>query len=340
VSTAARKEPGESAAAPRLIPPATLKARYYEGMLKRGLRRNVGLRLISVLLAMGLWFFVNAGQHGSIESFNVPVTYRDLPPHMIITNPHPQSVKVEVSGPRTLLSLIDPGRLTLRLDLIGVTVGEVSLRVNPEAFNVPRQTTVVSVVPSQIVLDIDQITTRDLPVRLTLTGAPAMGYRVSSKEVDPPTTAVRGPGKELARIEEVESEPIDLTDATGSLGRRVALTAPFASARIEPAEVTANIGVAPIVEDKEFRGMPIEVRGNESPFRIEPAHVNLTIRGTQLELAKLDLHEAAFIDADGMPPGVYDATVQITLPEGVELVHQSAMKVKLRIYRERRTSRH
>ncbi len=140
MSTAARKEPGEAAAAPRLVPPATSKARYYEGMLKRGLRRNTGLRLISVLLAMGLWFFVNAGQHSSIESFNVPVTYRDLPPHMIITNPHPQSVKIEVSGPRTLLSLIDPGRLTLRLDLIGVTVGEVSLRVNPEAFNVPRQT--------------------------------------------------------------------------------------------------------------------------------------------------------------------------------------------------------
>ena len=337
--TAARKDSGEAATA-RPIPSATGKARYFAGMLRRGIRRNAGLRLISVLLAMGLWFFVNAGQRGSLESFNVPISYRDLPPHLVITNPHPQSVKVEVSGPRTLLSLIDPTRLALRLDLLGVTVGQASLRVNPEAFNVPRQTTVVGVSPSQIVLEIDQIRTRDLPVRLTLTGAPAAGYRVFSKEVNPATITVRGPGKELAHIDEIEGEPIDLTGATGNLGRRVMLSTPFASARLDPAEVTANIVVGPIVGEKEFRGMRIQVRGNDYPFRVEPGHVNLTLRGAQLALAKLDLHAAAYIDAEGMAPGVYDATLQVTLPEGVELVHQSVMKVKLRVYRAQRTVRH
>ena len=86
--------------------------------------------------------------------------------------------------------------------------------------------------------------------------------------------------------------------------------------------------------------MRIQVRGNDYPFRVEPGHVNLTLRGAQLALAKLDLHAAAYIDAEGMAPGVYDATLQVTLPEGVELVHQSVMKVKLRVYRAQRTVRH
>ena len=340
MSTPARKEPGESAAALRVIPPGAFKAGYLEGLLKRGLRRNAGLRIISVLLAIGLWIFVNAGQRGSLESFNVPVSYRDLPPHLIITNLHPQSVKVEVSGPRTLLSLIDPSRLTLRLDLTGVTVGQASFKISPEAFNVPRQTTVVGIAPSQIVLDVDKIITRDVPVHLSLTGTPATGYRVLSTEVNPRTVTVRGPSKELARIDEVESEPIDLSGTTANLGRMVPLAAPFGSARIDPAQVSANVVVGPIVVEKEFRAVAIQVRDNDYPFRIEPAHVNLTVRGAQLALARLDLHDGAYIDADGMAPGVYDATVQVTLPEGVELVHQSAMKVKLRLYREKRTARH
>lgn len=341
MSTPARKAPGELAAALRALPPTARKPSLLEGLLKRAFRRNAGLRLISVLLAVGLWIFVNAGQHGSLESFNVPVTYRNLPPRMIITSPHPpQSIKIEVSGPRTLLSLIDPGRLTLKFDLSGAIVGQTSWRVNPEAFSVPRQTTVVSVVPSQIVLDIDQVATRDLPIRLTLTGAVATGYRVAATEVIPRTTTVRGPSKEVARLDEIESAPIDLTGATGNLERRVPLSTQSGRTRIDPAEVTANVVINPIVGEKEFRGIPIQVRGSDLLFRLEPPHVNLTVRGAKIALARLDLHDAAYVDADGLAPGSYDATVQVTLPDGLELVHQSATKVKLKIYRERRTSRH
>jgi YbbR domain-containing protein len=339
VSTPARKEPGEVAAPLRLLPPARFQPSNLAGAVQRAVRRNAGLRIISLLLAIGLWLFVNAGQHGALESFNVPVAYRNLPPHMLITNLRPQTVKIEVAGPRTLLSLIDPGRLAVRLDLTGVTVGQASFKINPESFNVPRQTSVVGIAPSQIVLDIDILATRDFPVHLMLTGAPAAGYHVSASEVTPRTVTVRGPSKQLAHLEEVASEPVELNGTTANLGRRVALIAPFGHARVDPAEVTANVTITPIIVEKEFHGIPIQVRESDYLFRIVPAHVNLTVRGAQLALAGLDFKQAAYVEAEGMAPGVYDATVQVTLPEGVELVHQSAMKVKLVIYRGRRTAR-
>ena len=74
-------------------------------------------------------------------------------------------------------------------------------------------------------------------------------------------------------------------------------------------------------------------------IRLEPAHVNVIVRGPQLVLAKLDLHDAVYVDADGMVPGSYDSALQISLPDGIQLVHKSAMKVKLRIYREKRITR-
>ena len=52
----------------------------------RWLERDMALRMISLALAIGLWIFVNAGQHGALESFQVAVSYRDLPPGFILTN--------------------------------------------------------------------------------------------------------------------------------------------------------------------------------------------------------------------------------------------------------------
>jgi YbbR domain-containing protein len=153
-----------------------VKGHLSPGTLKDDLRRNMGLRSISVLLAVGLWIFVNAGQHGALVTLQVPISYGRLPPGYIIVNTHPDAVKIQVSGPRTLLSLIEPNRLALRLDLTGVGVGQASFKIGPDAFPVPRQTSVASVSPSQIVLDIDRIVTRHVRVHLNIIGKPGTGY--------------------------------------------------------------------------------------------------------------------------------------------------------------------
>jgi hypothetical protein len=87
--------------------------------IKHWLLRNFGLRALSVLIAAGLWLFVNAGQHEAQTSMLVPVDYRGLPPGLMIVNRRPDFVALSISGPRTLLSLLDSTRLTVHLDLSG-----------------------------------------------------------------------------------------------------------------------------------------------------------------------------------------------------------------------------
>src|ERR1700693_2081014 len=117
----------------------------------QALERDMGLRLISLMLAVGLWIFVNAGQRGALETFQGPVSYRDLPPGFVLTNSHPDFVRIQVSGTRTLLSIIEPARSRLRLDLTCVGIGQASFKIGPGSFPVPRHTEVTSVLPSQIV---------------------------------------------------------------------------------------------------------------------------------------------------------------------------------------------
>ncbi len=302
--------------------------------LARMLARDMGLRLISVALAIGLWIFVNAGQHGSLRSFEVPISYLDLPPGFAVTNAHPDFIKLQVSGPLTLLSIIDPTHLRLRLDLTGVGIGQASFKIAPEAFAVPRHTEVTGVSPSQIVLEIDRIVTREIPVHLTLSGTPAEGYKIASAEVTPATVAVRGPSRQVAHIEQVDTDALAVAGITSDFSRSVDLLAP-PSGRLMSDEVTAKVTLVPVVTHKQFRDVPISVRDTGLKFHLDTRHVKLDLSGPLLTLEKIDLKTAVYVEAAGLAPGTYSAPVQINLPEGVALVRQVPEKVKLRIYRDK-----
>jgi YbbR domain-containing protein len=316
--------------APRSKPRHSLVTRF-----ARWLERDMALRLISLALAVGLWIFVNAGQHGSLDNFNVPVSYRDLPLGFILTNPHPEFVKIQVSGPRTLLSIIDPAHLTLRLDLTGVGIGQASFKISPDAFPVPRHTEVTSIVPSQIILDIDRNVSREVPVHLVLAGAAGEGYKIAATEAAPTVVLIRGPSRTVAHVDQVDTEPLSVAGITSDLSRSVDLMAPSSTVRLEPDEVTAKVTVAQAIVDKEFKNIPINLRDTELKFRLDARHLDLILRGPMLTLANIDLKNAAYIEAAGFSPGTYSVPVQINLPDGVALVRQTPEKVKLRMYLQR-----
>jgi YbbR domain-containing protein len=320
----------------RLIRPAELKRRYSPAVLRDRFQQNLALRIISLLLAVGLWIFVNAGQHSSVEPFNIPVSYRGLPPGFVITNQHPDFVKIQISGPQTLLSLVDPSRLILRLDLSGVGVGQASFKIGLDSFNVPRGTAVTSISPSQIVLDVDKIVVRYLPVHPVTIGAPADGYRIGSIEIAPPRVQVRAPSRQIASLETVDTEAVDVAGLATETVHIAAITSAGGMMRVEPSEVMVKIQLAPVIATKDFHGVPVTVRDTGYQSRLQPPRINLTLRGPKLELAKLDLSGAVFIDGDGMEPGTYKTPVQVQLPQGVELRHLWPDKVRIII---RRTAR-
>jgi YbbR domain-containing protein len=315
----------------RLIRPAELKRRYSPAALRDRLQQNLGLRIISLLLAISLWVFVNAGQHSSVKSFNIPISYRGLPPDFIITNQHPDFIKIQLSGPQTLLSLVDPSRLTLRFDLSGVGVGQASFKVGPDSFNVPRGTAVTSILPSQLVLDIDKIIVRDLPVHVVTSGTPADGYQISSIEATPSRVQVRAPSRQFAYLGAVNTDTIDLTGIAANVERVAAITSAGGIMRVEPTEVMVKIGIAPVIATKDFHGVPVTVRNTAYQSKLEPPRVNLILRGAKIVLGKLDVSSAAFIDGDGMQPGTYNMPVQVQLPQGMELLRIWPDKIRVTI---------
>ncbi len=306
-------------------------------LLRQRFRRNLGLRAIALLLAIGLWFFVNAGQRGALVPLRVPISYRALPAGMVIVNQRPDAVQIEVRGPRTLLSLLDPDRLVLRLDLSGVTLGQAVFKIGPEMFNVPRQTDVTRISPSQIVLDIDRITDRQVPIHVNVQGEAAPGYRVAAARANPLNATVRGPSRYVVHIDNVQTVPIGVAGAKADLEQTVDLMAPSDRVTLEgPRAVQAAVTISAVIAKREFRGLPVEVRDTDYKSRVEPRQIAVTVSGPVNQLSSLDLHGAVYVTADGAEPGSHDLPVQVDLPDGIQLVRATPDNVKVRIYRGRR----
>jgi len=300
-------------------------------------RRNLGLRAIAFLLAIGLWFFVNAGQRGALAPMRVPVSYRALPAGLVIVNQRPDFVQVEVRGPRTLLSLLDPDRMVLRLDLSGVSMGQAVFKIGPEMFNVPRQTDVTRISPSQIVLDIDRITDRQVPIHVSVQGQPAAGYRVASVKANPPAATVRGPSRFVFHIDSVLTSPVEVNGAKADLVQPVSLPPPSDRVVVVgPSAAEAAVSISEIITNREFRGLPVEVRDTDYKVKVEPRQIAVTVRGPLNQLSGLDLRGSVFVTAEDVQPGLHDLPVQIELPDGIELVREVPDNVRVRIYRAKR----
>ncbi len=318
---------------------ADLIAKLEWGALRKRAQRNLMLRVLALAIAIALWFFVNAGERGGVSTLDVPISYRSLPPGMVILNHPPDFVKVELGGPRQLLSLADPERLALRLDLTNVTTtGNSDFQVTPEMFNVPRGTTVTRITPDDVTLDIDRVTSRELPVHLNVDGTVADGYKIASIETKPSIVVVSGPSRYLAPLTRADTEPLDVKGASGEVDGNVGITLENPMVRLATARVDAKVVIGELIADREFRSIDVEVRDADYKSRVEPPKANVTLRGPVLKLEGLDTKGLVYVDAAGVTPGAHQVDVQVELPDGMQLVRQAPDKVRLRVYRERLTS--
>ncbi len=298
---------------------------------------DAGLRALSLALAIGLWIFVNAGERGSVMPLTVPISYRALPAGMVIMNHPPDFVTIEVAGPRTLLSLLEPERLSLKLDLKGVGAGQSEFKIYPSMFNVGR-TTVTRISPDQLSLDIDHLVSRELPVKLVLDGKVAPGYAISAVDLRPTVVSVSGPSRYVSQLTQVDTQPLDVKGLNADTERSIELAVSNAAVRYSVMRVDARIDVNEQIADREFRGVDVEVKDPDYKYRVEPKQATLTIRGPKLKLSILDAKGIAYVDAKGVTPGSHQLPLLVTLPDGMQLVRQSPDKVRLRMYRERLTT--
>lgn len=176
----------------------------------KGLTENWFLKLLSLIFALILWFFVMGEQKQEVP-YAVPLVLKNVPPGMMVASEVPGRVDVRISGPRTLMMNLRPADMSIAVDLKDLQPGLTSFKRLEEGFNLPSALKVTRVSPSYVDVKLERIREKVVPIQVMLSGAPANGAVVEAVVAVPPRVTVEGAESEIQNVAEVVTEPVDLT---------------------------------------------------------------------------------------------------------------------------------
>jgi YbbR domain-containing protein len=174
--------------------------------------RNPILKIISLILAVILWFFVKSKSGGEM-ALVVPLEFFHTPEGLIVTQVNTDAVTVRISG---ALAQLEPAVLTkarARINLTRARSGVNTFDVRAADFTFPPGLTITQISPSSIKVELDRIMDKVVPVKAMVRGRPAPGCRLTAIIVDPPSITLRGQSNQVGSIKEVLTEEIDISGA-------------------------------------------------------------------------------------------------------------------------------
>src|SRR5258708_3146348 len=152
---------------------------------------NIGLKLVSLLLAIGLWTVVSRDPIAEVE-MRVPIEFHNLPDNLEIDSASFTEAQIRVRGPERVIHRLQAADLHAEIDLASVQPGERTFDLTSRQVRVPQDLEVVQIIPGQFHLSFDNRETRTVEVRPRVTGNFANGMRVKQVTADPSSAMITG----------------------------------------------------------------------------------------------------------------------------------------------------
>jgi len=188
----------------------------------RFFRENLALKLASLALAIGVWFYVR-GEERPVQVVSVPLEIRNLPEGLALAGDVIDSVSVRVKAPEVVLDTMSPEKISARLDLSNLEPGDHLVRLRPEEVRIPLGASVVKVTPEYVALRLEKKMTRELPVTPRVIGEPADGFVLSGASVQPDHVRVEGVESAVRLAREVLTDVVRIDGRTSSMQVMVTL---------------------------------------------------------------------------------------------------------------------
>jgi hypothetical protein len=275
------------------------------GTIRGALFDNLGLKVVSLLCALGFYAFIHGAETAerAIRVSVVSIMPSESANRELMTQ-LPTEVSVTLRGPRTKLDDLRSDDLgTIQLDLR--TGRETRVDLDASMIHVPPSLTVEQIYPTSIDLRWDDVVSRSIGIQIARTGEPAPGFVVKgTPTVEPQAIVARGPRSVVDVIQSARAAPFDATGlGEGTFRRALALDKPPPLVGFDVESVVATVEIARELSTRRFERMKVEVVGLPRATTV-PTAVNVIVTGTSEQIGKL----AADLVLPRVEPKLVDAT--------------------------------
>lgn len=186
-----------------------------KGFLDRLMHNVLFLRIFSVATAFVLWLIVvnSISPDYTRTVSGIPVTIDTKSGFLAdaglgLVENLTQKVSINVSGPRAIIGKLDASDFTVTPDTTPVTKsGNYSLQLNAALKTPDSQVRIRSVSPNQIQMRFDTVSSKTLPVTVSVQNSKvADGYVMETTTASPKEVVISGPSAEVGQVAEVRAE--------------------------------------------------------------------------------------------------------------------------------------
>jgi YbbR domain-containing protein len=304
---------------------------------------NFSLFLLSLALAISLWFFVTDRENPTeVEAFGtaIPVSFVNVPDNLAIASVSQTTVQIRVEAPRAQFDDLTAEDFEATVDLSGRDVGEVTVNVSVQSGN--NRTSVASVSPRSISVILEPERSKEVPVRVSTVGAPQQGFAAVSQSVEPDTVTVTGAQSLVDLVDSAVAE-VELTglrfgiqDERVTLEPRDARDGGISRVTVSPPTAVVSVEIEQLEFSEEFVVNPTIVGApapgyNVTAITVEPSTV--TVTGSLAALQSIDavrgIGTEEILIADSRTDEVRQ--VQPSLPPNVRLQGSPTVLVTITI---------
>jgi len=235
----------------------------------------------------------------------------------------PDQSEVTVSGPDSLVQLVSTAAADV--NVTGLTVGvEQTVELKPLGAGGSEIRGVrIEPVSLRVGLEVTQSTiVRTVPLSVEVIGSPAPGFRVSGVDSSPPAVRVQGPIEALQALDTIDLPAVNVNGARTDIVRSMAIPLPPGLSFVDTERATVTVTVTAIPSTLETTVAVVAGGlGTALDASFDVPNISLVLEGPLPVLNTLtgaDL--GVVVDVSGRPPGVYTLPVEVSPPDGVEVL--------------------
>jgi YbbR domain-containing protein len=289
------------------------------------LRNNMSIKLISILVAVLLWMYVISEQNPYIIHIyrDVPVKLNNLDTANFALKEGEAGFKVSVRvrGRRATISELTKSEIKAEVNLRGRMEGE---NLIPVAVTVPDNVELLDINPPEIMVTLETIIEKQVPIVVRLTGTPAGGFAAMDPSAKPGEAVLKGA---RSVVESVKSAfvSVDISgknrDVKGNFPLRVVDEKNGEVKNITFRPETVDV-IVPIVKKADVEVIPKitgSPAGGYAVSDITVVPLTLSVTGEDEVVESLNELYTEGLDITGLSQDI-QKEVKVILPEGVRPV--------------------
>ena len=291
--------------------------------------KNIGLKILSLVIAVALYFIVYGQSNRTELTLTLPIEFKNLPQDKIILIPTNRQAQVTIRGPSHQISAVATSSQVFSINLPSNISNNYEVPLSANYLKLAFSVQAININPSKFELVLDDLISKTVNVEIPTIGRLNSNYKLVSLLVEDKNVQIRGPSIEVNKVETIETLPLDLRNISESGTRDLGLRVSGSFTKPLQETVKVKYEILSISIDKNYKAVPIEIRSSLSDsLSLSKQFVEIDLVGPKIKLDNFTPQPYIRINDPIESERLID--VNLDLPEEVSIKSINPKKIKVK----------